>query len=522
MSIKSFLGLSDNVKVGDTSSSEFSVEGGAPTFDQIPFRVLAGKNPSLNTFVVALRHHNDNIAHYGRVIEGSEMNTKARPTSMQQDEAYGMKRPDLRSAEQSPHITRTMQIEVLGELHYQDSKLEIVEPQSLPHTGQPVYEIPADVIPDLLNTPKDNDKGVHLGDVESGSNRVPFLLPNLAIARHIAILGKTGVGKSYAAGVLMEELSFKGIPIFSFDVLGDTEHTANELHGQHIVAGEANFKIPYSILGLNEFLDFIPNTTQDQRDLIGAAYGIVFDEALDLLDKGRPLNIPFARLLTLIQEIGERIQSRATDNARRRAETALRRSHLLTDQVVTWPNVIKDSPLTNIYVGHLDQGQRNLVVGASARILQRLRRRQLIPPFVLIVDEAHLFLPGGHEPPSSTVVLRELVRTARHDAVGIVLLSQSPSSLDRQVLLTCNTRIIFALDPEDLRVVAGQIGDLPETAINRIPRMARGTAVFTSGMDIMRHPVTVRIRPRTITTHVADTPDLSEAVKQWKNQQTNQ
>lgn len=516
MSVKSKLNLTEAAKIGETTSSEYSAEGGTPTFDQIPFRVLAGKNPNLNTFAVALRQNDENVAHYGRIIEGNEMNTKARPSGLQADAAYGMSRPDVRPSEQSPHLTRTMRMELLGELHYKNGNLEIVEPHRLPHTGQDVYEIPAGIIPQLLNIPIEKEQGLFLGYIDSGGDTVNFLLPNTAIARHLAILGKTGVGKSYAAGVLIEELHDKKIPILSFDVLGDMEQTTKDLKGKHLVAGGKDFKVPYSILGLGEFLSFIPNTTADQRDIIGAAYGEIFDEALTLLDKGKSINIPFSSLLDKINEIGTNIGSRATVNAVNRTRVALERSRLLTEQEVKWPNLLDKTSITNIYVGHLDQNHRNLVVGAAARILQRLRRRQTIPPFVLIIDEAHLFIPGGVDPPSSTVVLRELVRTARHDEIGIVLLSQSPSSMDKQILLTCNTRMLFALDPEDLRVVAGQIGDLPEASIQRIPRMARGTAVLTSGVDILRHPVIVRIREREITTHVANTPDMRQAVENWR------
>jgi DNA helicase HerA-like ATPase len=81
--------------------------------------------------------------------------------------------------------------------------------------------------------------------------------------------------------------------------------------------------------------------------------------------------------------------------------------------------------------------------------------------------------------------------------------------------------MIFALDPEDLRVVAGQVGDLPEETIKRIPRMARGTAVVTSAMDIMHHAVIVKIREREFTKHVAETPDLKEAVEAWKKRQSH-
>jgi len=525
MSIREILALSDDAIIGETSSSEYSAEGGTPTFDRIPFRVKAGRRPNLNTFVIALRQDDDNRAHYGRIIAGSELNLRARPGGMQKDDAYGMRRTDIRSSELSPDLVRVMEIEILGEIIGKDNSLEITEPSQLPHTGQPVCELPASIIPKLLNIPeqdKDNkDKptstlGLYLGQIESGGHSVPFFLPNGAIARHIAVLGKTGVGKSYAVGVLMEELHKKQIPMLSFDVLGDTEQTAKELNGRHIIAGTDDFKIPYSIVGLEEFLAFIPNLTSDQRELIASAYGNVFDEALDKLEKGEELNIPFDRLTSLVDAIGQSINSKATPNAIRRVQAAFNRSSLLTDKPVTWTELLKNSRLINIYVGHLGQWQRNLVVGAAARILQRLRRRNHIPPFVLVIDEAHLFLPGGSDLPPSTLVLREMIRTARHDSVGVVLLSQSPSSMDRQILLTCNTRMLFALDPEDLRVVAGQIGDLPEETIKRIPRMPRGTAVFTSGMDIMRHAVIVKIRERTFTTHVAETPDLREAVEKWR------
>lgn len=524
MSIKTVFNLTDDAMIGRTSSSEFSAEGGTPTFDRIPFRVKAGKRPNLNTFAVALRQEDDSVAHYGRIIAGSELNLRARPAGMQKDDAYGMARTDIRSSELSPDLVRVMEIELLGELHLKDDNtLEVTESRQLPHTGQPVYELPADVIPFLLDIPTmgNQEAGLYLGEVDSGGHSVPFLLPTKALARHMAVLGKTGVGKSYAVGVLMEELYKKKIPILSFDVLGDTEQTANELKGRHILAGTDDFKIPYSIVGLEEFLAFIPNLTTDQRELIATAYGIIFDEVLERLEKGQELNIPFARLTDLVNDIGTAINSRATPNAVRRVRAAFSRSSLLTERPVTWTDLLATTPLLNIYVGHLGQWQRNLVVGASARILQRLRRRNHIPPFVLIVDEAHLFLPGGADLPPSTLVLREMIRTARHDSVGVVLLSQSPSSMDRQILLTCNTRMLFALDPEDLRVVAGQIGDLPEETIKRIPRMAQGTAVFTSGMDIMRHAVIVRIRERKITTDVSETPDLREAVEKWQAEHQN-
>ncbi|WP_083760344.1 helicase HerA domain-containing protein [Roseiflexus castenholzii] len=134
---------------------------------------------------------------------------------MQKNDAYGMRRTDIRSSELSPDLVRVMEIELLGEMSVLgNDSLGITEPTQLPYTGQPVYELPAPIILRLLDIPEDEkvqdnkptcDSELYVGRIESGGHSIPFFLPNSAIARHIAVLGKTGVGKSYAVGVLMEE-----------------------------------------------------------------------------------------------------------------------------------------------------------------------------------------------------------------------------------------------------------------------------------------------------------------------------
>jgi DNA helicase HerA-like ATPase len=138
----------------------------------------------------------------------------------------------------------------------------------------------------------------------------------------------------------------------------------------------------------------------------------------------------------------------------------------------------------------------------------------MIPPFVLVLDEAHMYMPSGETSSPATAVIRELVRTARHDQIGVVLVSQSPASLDRQSFLLCNTRLVFALDPDDLRLVSGYLGELSGSVVNRIPRMERGTAILASAMDLIRHPVKFRVRERQ-SAGAIETPDLARAANRW-------
>ena len=512
--IKEKLGLTEELRIGTTSSSPYL---GSPTFDEVPFHVQVGRVPSLTSYVIIERDSKQSV-HYGRIISGTEDNPRANPSSLQQNQAYQVGEKDPRPGDRSPHVTRVMTAEILGEIHMSDNNnLTIKDPSLLAQTGKGVYELPANLIPWLQNIPDSPDKGFHIGLVESGNRSVSFVLPMEAIARHLAVVGKTGVGKSYAVGVLIEELVKHGIPVVAFDVLGDLIHATEDLRGRNFRAGE-DFRVPYSVIGLTEFLSFVPNLTPDQSELVGFAYDVVFNEAFKSLDEKGKVSIPIKQLLDEVEIAAKEFgQAAVGSRALRKVATAFNRNPLLTIATEEWLDEFASKPIINIFVGHLSQQQRNLIVAATARMLQALRKRERVPPFVFILDEAHFFLPAGGETTASTQVIRELIRTARHDAIGITLITQSPASMDKQVLLTCNTRVVFALDPDDLNLVSGTMGDVSEEMKCRIPKLAKGTAIISSSTDIMRHPALVRIRKRH-TREGAPTPNIAEEVKRWRKQ----
>ncbi|MCL5110687.1 MAG: ATP-binding protein [Chloroflexi bacterium] len=508
------LGVQPMDRIGTTSSSPFS---GSPTFDEIPFHVEPGCRPQLGTYAIVKSTRPDRV-HYGRVTSGTEENPRADPTTLQQNKAYQVGQRQPRPGDLAPHVTRILTVQVLGEIVADTAGdgYSVDDPKELPATGQPVYTLGAGALPKLLNMPTDPNDGINLGKLQSGGTEVDAVLPVDALARQTTIVGKTGAGKSYAAGLVVEECKRLEIPVFSFDVLGDLVAATEELDGVNYKAGSADFKIPYSIIGLSEFISFVPTLTREQNEIVAMAYDVVYEEARSELTDTGSIAIGIGRLAAMIEQAGVDVgQIPVAGRAKRRVLAAYNRSTILTDEAPTWLEAVKTKPVVNVFVGHLPQRQRNLVVGAAARMLQTLRRQDQVPPFVLILDEAHHFLPSGGEETPSTSVIRELVRTARHDAIGVVLISQSPSSMDRQAFLTCNTRLVFALDPEDLRLVGGHLADMSESAIQRIPRMRRGLAVLTSAVDLMRHSIQVEIRPRK-TKAGAPTPNLRNEAARWR------
>jgi uncharacterized protein len=497
--------------VGTTSSSPYS---GSPTFDEVPFHVV-GVTPILGTYVV-IKNGCDDYVHYGRIIQGQEDNARADPAALQQNRAYQVGEREPRPGDLAPHVTRILRIQILGELSLDAGKLAVRDPKELPQTGRGVYTLGADTLPDILGLPNDPDAGLDLGTFASGGKTVTIRLPLEALARHINIVGKPGVGKSHAGGVLVEECVRLGIPVIAFDVLNDLGNATEALHGKRFIAGTPEFRIPFSVIGLSEFLAFIPNLTREQQEIVAAAYDAVHTEAFEQLEAVGHIDIGLDRLTAEIEAVGAATgQPAVATRAGRRITALFHRSSLLTSQTQDWLEQLKVQPVVNIYVGHLPQRQRNLVVAGVARMLQILRRKQAIPPFVLLLDESHLFLAAGGDATPSVPVIREMVRTARHDGIGIVLITQSPASMARQSFLICNTRLVFALDPEDLRLVGGHLSDLPETVIDRIPRMRRGRAILSSAMDVLRHSVELDVRERE-TPGGAPTPNLAKEAAAWR------
>lgn len=513
--IEKRLSLNQENRIGTTSSSPYL---GSPTFDEIPFHVEVGCNPMVGSYVVIVRD-SDTIVHYGRISDGTEENSRADPAVLQRRQAYQVGQKDPRPDDRSPDVTRVMTAEVLGEIHLDDGNQPTIKDKTLlAQTGKAVYAIPAQFIPELLGTPSDPTDGFYVGKVESGNDEVNFVIPIEALARHLAVVGKTGVGKSHFVAVLIEEAHKHGIPVVAFDVLKDLIGTATDLGGRNYTAG-VDFRIPYSIIGTSEFLKFIPNLTPQQSELVVLAYERIYAEALNTLDTDGQILIP---LIRLTQEIGNVAQAFGQvdvgSRAAQRVAAAIRRSEILTDQTEDWLYKVADTTLLNVYVGHLSQNSRNLVVAGTARLLQILRRRNQVPPHLFVLDEAHLFLPAGADHTASTSVIREMIRTARHDGIGIVLVTQSPSSMDKQVLLTCNTRIVFALDKDDVKLVSGTMGDISDQMADRIPKMAKGTSIISSGADLIHHAAVVKIRERK-TKGGAPTPNLAQEVKVWREQQ---
>jgi len=83
----------------------------------------------------------------------------------------------------------------------------IYQPRRAIQPGKYVYLAPEDVLEKFYSY--DEDEGLLVGYLITRST-VPVYVSIRGFRRHLAILAQTGAGKSYTAGVLLEELLKKG------------------------------------------------------------------------------------------------------------------------------------------------------------------------------------------------------------------------------------------------------------------------------------------------------------------------
>ena len=104
--------------------------------------------------------------------------------------------------------------EILG---YKDDRGFLKQPKSTLARDVKVFNADQTFIMDSLGL---KSGGIHLGALE-GRNIPVYLRKEELIQKHCSILAKTGSGKSYTSGVLIEELLEKNVPLLIIDPHGE-------------------------------------------------------------------------------------------------------------------------------------------------------------------------------------------------------------------------------------------------------------------------------------------------------------
>ena len=437
-------------------------------------------------------------------------------------------------------------VETIG---YFSNKLnDFVNPRIPPQPGDPIYLASSETLSQMLSPRKTADTGsAHIGSLltrEPGDVPVVLSIKDV-VSTHLAILASTGAGKSYTAGVLVEELMqpYNRAAVLIVDPHGEY-HTMSSIQGDPKFAGSDGYKpevkiftpdkirVRFSSLTEGDVKYLLPEGTSDKmlhflrqafrslNDRLKAegrreylySYFDLRDEVQkqqygkDDKDSGDGGNV------SSIQGLLWRLDARFD-----RADSIFH-----THEHIDLNVMYRPGRCTILQLSEIEQTEQQVIVGTLLRRVNKAREQTvgkhvdkgenfLDYPVFTLLEEAHRFAPAGASV-VSTNVLKQILSEGRKFGVGIGLITQRPGKLDQDVLSQCMTQIIMRIvNPIDQQTVAQSVEGAGRAMLAELPALTKGQAII-SGVGI-NTPVMCRIRPR-ITKHGGETFD---APSEWMN-----
>lgn len=499
--------------IDETPIGTVASDAETPTFEAVRVKLKAGRDVRPNTLVRIPVSRSSPATLIGRIRTAHEHNPNEATGAIHLRDTLEMK-PSYPREEESTTIYRTVEAELVEELYEEDGKKKTRAPQTLPQSGADVFLATDAEIVATLGLATDPGKGLYIGDTVSGTT-TKVILKREAIQRHFFIGGTTGSGKSYAMGVLAEELRKHDLPIVFIDTQDEYAELVKKLGGKVRVPGK-DFNIRVSSLTERELISLIPAISDSnlQQNIVGAAFNKLMEELKD----GTRDKFVIDDLVDKIREIGPDL-TKAKDSV----EVAARRTGFLKRHDIFGEGIVRENwpktmyPCLSIRCKSLTSGSLQTVATAVLRELQDLRLRGFIPPYVAVIDEAHLFVPEG-EGSACKQIVREGVRIGRHHGICMVLMTQSPVDIDKSVIRQCNTRMVFALEPDQLDAIRGVKSDASEAMLKALPKMPQGMCLLSGTYESVKHSIPVRVRLReTPDSEGGKTPDIfGEMADTWK------
>lgn len=416
-------------------------------------------------------------------------------------------------------------VEVIGYFH---RAMGFINPRRAPDPGAKVFLASNRLLKSILNKRDETAiGGAHLGSLllrDEGA--VPVVLDvKEMVSTHLAILAGTGSGKSYTAGVLIEELLLpkNRAAVLIFDPHGEY-HTLAEMQSHPKFFGEDGYrpkvkvlspqeiKIRVSSLNFFDILTLLPETTDRQKSFL--------EKAFRKTTQFNPIRWTIQDLIDAVNEADS-----AEDGSQGSSAAALEWKLEQIDRSPYFDNLQHLAPkdlfepgqVTILQMHEISQEEQQVIAAAILRQANYARinthkgkiqpgdENYLPYPVFILLEEAHRFAPA-HEPSRCKQVLRTILSEGRKFGLGVGLITQRPGKLDSDILSQCMSqflmRIVNPADQENLRHSVEAAG---RDLLQELPALSKGQ-VIVSGVCV-NTPVLCKVRKR-YTQHGGETLDI--------------
>ncbi len=363
----------------------------------------------------------------------------------------------------------------------------VIEPDSI------VYQADQELISDTLGL---EDAGLQVGTLETNKD-IDIHVDSENFYKHFAVLAQTGAGKSYLTGVLIEELLDEGLPLIIIDPHGEysslkipnlendeeqRKYDVREYSPNTDINKEA---IPLSFSSVNlskkELMTLIPDS------LTNSQMGVLYNALKRLKEKDDDYT------LIDIEDAVSHEDSTAKWNLLNYLEQ-IEESGLLSENPIELGDLLEPGRATIINLKAVEPENAEMTVYLLAKKLFDLRKKNQVPPFLMIMEEAHNFVPEkGFGQAVSNPIMRKIASEGRKFGLGIGVISQRPARIDKNVLSQCNTQFILRVtNPNDLKAISKSFEGITSEVEAMIKSLPPGVA-FVLGNE---YPVMTEVRTR--------------------------
>lgn len=368
-------------------------------------------------------------------------------------------------------------------------------PRSPFQQGIEVLDAEDNLIKDVLNIDQKNQ--AYIGKLENRDIKI-YLDLNKLLTKHIAIIAKTGAGKSYTAGILAEEILERNVPLLIIDPHGEY----SQMREPNKKESELLQKEELQPKGYEQIIEYGDQKIDNSLIPIKLNDELSPEELLHILP-AKLSQTQKAVLYSIIKELSpvtlnnltEALESEQTSVNLISILDYMKSLELFSSDFIPYDKLIQPGKCSVINLKGISPEIQEIIVYKLLKDLFEQRKLGNIAPFFTVIEEAHNYAPErSFGEAKSSQIMRTIASEGRKFGMGLCVLTQRPARLDKNVLSQCSTHIILKVtNPNDLRSIINSVENLTTETEDEIRNLPIGSALVSGIVDL---PLLVKIRPR--------------------------
>ena len=399
-----------------------------------------------------------------------------------------------------------------------------------------------------------------IGKYSIDEEAVAFLNGNKFFQRHAVIVGSTGSGKSWSVARILEQVAqLKSANAILFDIHGEYTplnscgFTHYKIAGPNDTVSEDRLFLPYWLLTYEEMLSMMI----DRSDSNAPNQAMLFStevlklkranlaacnhkEMENVITLDSPIPYSLKTLITELETLDtemvpgqrgekqgpfhgkltrfiQRLQAKIEDkrlNFMFSQDSSLLEYEYMNDicEKLMRPSDNSNGGVKIIDFSEVPSDVLPLIASLVARVIFAVQQwSEIHAPIAIFCDEAHLYIPASSESSMDTQSVGSFERIAKEGrkyGVGLVVISQRPSEVNRTVLSQCNNFVAMRLTNADdqaviKRLLPDSLGDYSEM----LPILDIGEAIVVGDASILPSRIKVdapNLKPRSATVNFWD------------------